>query len=1289
VKKKLLVTVMQAADAQAVRGTGCEILAEYPNGMLVRATAEQEGALRQAKLDLAELVDTSIQVSATRFSFANAMTANATTPIAADPARTAYYIVKLVGPPKGEWLTALKAAGATVHTHLPGFALLVGMRPPMVEAVRQQPWVEGVSPYRPAMKVSPQLREGVPAELTAQHLAALEAPAAGEAQIEVSVFSGESTEAVAQQVRTAGGVVFQVTPHVVRALVPRKSIGEIAAREGVLAIIPYRWPKLHNDKAAEVMEAPANRQFADLTLKGGGQIVGVADTGLDSGVAATIAADFAGRVTQIVSWPNQYPQYCNDAPPYDDGPADTDPHGTHVAGSVLANGAAATAAGSSYVPQGLAPDAHVYFQAVQQKVNWKTAAQLAAAGLSPPWIPWPSDAVGLYGLPDDLEKLFDPAYTAGARLHTNSWGAAANGTYDDQARAVDDFMWNHRDMLVLFSAGNEGMDANADGVIDQGSMASPGTAKNCLTVGASENKRPHGSTPPPLPQTYDINWTAWNGPYGPKWPKLGAAGHLSDKPEGMAAFSSRGPTSDNRIKPDVVAPGTAVLSTRSAAYTSAAPPLWGNLPSTDPLHTKYCWSGGTSQSTPLVAGAAALVRQHLVEQRGHYQDTVKPSGALIKAFLVNGAVLMSPGQFTKGTGNPPMPATDEIPPEPDVVNGFGRVDATESLTPGALKRTLFADEPSYAVGTGSVQPFQVQLIDASQPLRVTLCWTDSPSIGAGGLVNQLYLRVALPDGTLVDGDVTPYPTVSNNVQRVVIPTPAAGTYEIRVHGVVVTQNAPSVPQIGNPKQDFALVVSNGMGMSLQPVSVALAIDTTGSMDYFGYMDPAKERANQFLDFLRINDKLSVTEFSTRTGVPDARTGFALRLMGSFNPDWTDSHAAVNALHADGFTPIGKGLAEAWNQLKFELTTRPRGIVLLSDGLNNVPPDPLSVVPTIPPDVPIFTIALGPAGNTPALQQIAASRPNGQYFVVEGDEDIGKLHQIYASLQGLATGMAVVGLESMQVSPGGGKASVVVDGGSLEAGFVLSWNGEAKELQFVATGPNGKIYKGGSAATAEIRGSTYRMLRIAAPRPGIWTVAIKPGTGQPFPCTFSATVRAALQLTASAAAKGAELTITAHLMAGREPVENAVVTAQIQMPTISRAAVQQKYAARLKEMRLPAPVLEKGLTPEQVTLTRLAALAREFRGQPGGLFGRNTVRVELKESARGTYRAEILLQADGNVTVEVRAAQTAAGKPTWTRVAQASVCCPAFNVPAKSTPKRAKTAVARKAAVKKAAAKKRK
>ena len=102
------------------------------------------------------------------------------------------------------------------------------------------------------------------------------------------------------------------------------------------------------------------------------------------------------------------------------------------------------------------------------------------------------DNDGLGGLPNDLNDLFGPPYkTDKARIHSNSWGSTGNfGVYDQQAHEVDQFVNQHRDMLICFAAGNEGLDHNANGQTDPNSVTPPGTAKNCLTVGACENNRP-------------------------------------------------------------------------------------------------------------------------------------------------------------------------------------------------------------------------------------------------------------------------------------------------------------------------------------------------------------------------------------------------------------------------------------------------------------------------------------------------------------------------------------------------------------------------------------------------------------------------------------------------------------------------------------------------------------------------------------------------------------------------------------------------------------------------------
>jgi hypothetical protein len=79
--------------------------------------------------------------------------------------------------------------------------------------------------------------------------------------------------------------------------------------------------------------------------------------------------------------------------------------------------------------------------------------------------------------------------------------------------------------------------------------------------------------------------------YGQGWPTKYPAlpirdDRVADNTEGMAAFSSRGPTQDGRIKPDVVAPGTSILSALSRNAIGSSD--WGT--SSDPL---FMFDGGT------------------------------------------------------------------------------------------------------------------------------------------------------------------------------------------------------------------------------------------------------------------------------------------------------------------------------------------------------------------------------------------------------------------------------------------------------------------------------------------------------------------------------------------------------------------------------------------------------------------------------------------------------------------------------------------------------------------------
>jgi serine protease AprX len=631
----------------------------------------------------------------------------------------------------------LTSLGAKILRYLPDDALVVSVdAKKIVTIAKSSEAIHSIVAYQPSWKVSADVETA--SVFTASSIA----------KYLVRLFPGSNESAAVEQISAIGSLkVDTVSGRSVVLVATRSALEALSAIESVEWVQAY--PQIDTLDFKMNIEDTIKQKAGDFSqldgyesgtklmnfdaayargLDGKGQIVSMADTGLDSGDAGAIHADVAGRIPTGFS-------FGLFAKTWDDPMG----HGTHVAGSVVGNGALSGgrirggAYNASFVPEGM-------------------------------WSPMMSNLT----VPPKLADLFSKAYDAGARIHTNSWGSPRNpGEYEGMAQQVDEYMASHPDMLLIFAAGNSGMDKDKDGRIDPNSMGPPATAKNCLSVGASENLVSNGGIQKKMSEMR-------TGPES--WPvEPLASSKLSDNPNGLAAFSSRGPTTDSRTKPDIVAPGTNILSLRS--HHKDAEPLWGVY------NQDYLWAGGTSMATPLTAGAATVVRQYLVEKRGFG----KPSAALVKAVLMHTATDLFPGQFGQGTSTQEIQKT-----RPNSDEGFGRVNVDKATD---LVTALIIDEQK-GLATGETHTYPVK-VTAQGKITATLMYTDAPaSAGAAkALVNDLDL--VLVDASGRETSANDHINNGELIETAIAP----GTYEVRVKGT-------SVPQgITSGKQPYALVLS--------------------------------------------------------------------------------------------------------------------------------------------------------------------------------------------------------------------------------------------------------------------------------------------------------------------------------------------------------------------------------------------------------------------------------------------------------------------------------------------------
>lgn len=236
-----------------------------------------------------------------------------------------------------------------------------------------------------------------------------------------------------------------------------------------------------------------------------------------------------------------------------------------------------------------------------------------------------------------------------------------------------------------------------------------------------------------------------------------ACGNL-DELEVLDASSSRGPSADGRIKPDICANGRNQLSTNE--------------------NNTYQTGGGTSAASPGVAGVIA----QLYHAYKSLFSVSNPPAALIKASILN------TGEDIGNAG-------------PDFIYGWGRINALRALR--TLEENRFLTD---SILQGQNKTHVINIPAGARQVRVMVYWSDvggSPA-ASPALVNNLNMNLTDPSLAVWNPwilDHTPIaanlntPAVRgvdnrNNMEQVTLDNPAAGAYTVTVNGFAI----PSIGQ---------------------------------------------------------------------------------------------------------------------------------------------------------------------------------------------------------------------------------------------------------------------------------------------------------------------------------------------------------------------------------------------------------------------------------------------------------------------------------------------------------------
>ena len=372
------------------------------------------------------------------------------------------------------------------------------------------------------------------------------------------------------------------------------------------------------------------------------------------------------------------------------------------------------------------------------------------------------------------------------------------------------------------------------------------------------------------------------------------------------------------------------------------------------------------------------------------------------------------------------------------------------------------------------------------------------------------------------------------------------------------------------------------------ISVALVIDTSGSMTGNNYVDITKIDSKAFVNCVRQGDKIAICHYDEKGTTP-----YPLAEVTNTNSVIEDAVRIIQNLVFDGWsTNIAAGLSQGKSQIRSEAVSK--GIVLLSDGYNNSGPGPLTELPL---DYPIFSCAMGPHSDKDLMQQIAAKTTNGQYYYAPKVVDMMKIYNQIRALnpltQGVANNLKSITPDNYELVP------ATIAQGNSEAQFVIAWtdtslkytsgNPTSTDLSITLVDPNMST----TNHKPTYIGEGYVVFNVHQPMVGTWQVQVLYGSaGKNLPVTVGVfefqndpdqTIALNLEVP-SVISKGEPLKVKANVTHGNEKIQNITAFAEVTRPKISLENALEKYHSEYNHMEIPEDI--KNGMPENIIKLQL-------------------------------------------------------------------------------------------------------